>query len=181
MNAHPASAASRRCQHALAQAVQLSQQLLSLSEDTDERINRRRESVSDWSVAQHLDHLAQANGLCAAAVTQLLESPSASPGPGLTLAGRAVLLTGWIPRGRGKAPTRTVPSAATLSETRSRLRDALAAVTAIGERLHELDGARGRLGHPALGGFTAFQWLRFIAIHSRHHLKIIEEIQRSES
>ncbi len=174
-------AAPRRCRRAFHRAVQLSQQLLALAEGNDERISRRRASVSAWSVAQHLDHLAQANGLCAAAITQLLESPTSSSGPGLTLAGRAVLLTGWIPRGRGVAPPTTVPSAATLSETRSRLQDAHTAVTAIAERLNELDGARARLGHPALGGFTAFQWLRFIAIHTRHHLKIIEEIERAES
>ncbi len=181
MTPSPAPAATRRCRRAFAQAVELSQQLLSLSEEDEERLDLRSAGVSAWSVAQHLDHLAQANRLCADAIARILESPPSGPEPGLTLAGRAVLLTGWIPRGRGVAPAATTPSAASPSETRSRLNDAHAAVTAIGERLGDVDGARGRLGHPALGGFTALQWLRFIAIHTRHHLMIIKDIQRAET
>lgn len=181
MSARPPAAAPRRYHRAFHQAVQSSQQLLTLAEQNDGRLSRRRESVSAWSVAEHLDHLAQANAQCAAAISRLLQSAPSDSDPGLKLAGRAVLLTGWIPRGRGVAPPTTVPSAAPPSEIRSRLRDASVAVNAIGERLSELDGARARLGHPALGGFTAFQWLRFIAIHTRHHLKIIEEIERSAS
>lgn len=179
MTSSPAPAATRRCRHAFAQAVQLSQQLLSLSQQPEERLTLRAARVSAWSVGQHLDHLAQANRLCASTIARILESPGTGPQPGLTIAGRAVLLTGWIPRGRGRAPSATVPSAASTSETRNRLREAHRAVTALGERLAALDGVRGRLGHPALGGFTAFQWLRFIAIHTRHHLKIIEAIQRA--
>ncbi len=181
MSARPPAAAPRRCQRAFHQAVQLSQQLLTVADRNDECLSRRRESVSAWSVAEHLEHLAQVNTLCAAAISRLLDSPPGDPGAGLKPAGRAVLLTGWIPRGRGVAPPTTVPSAAPLSEIRSRLRDAHVAVNAIGERLNEVDGARARLSHPLLGGFTAFQWLRFIAIHTRHHLKIIEEIERSAS
>lgn len=180
MSARP-PAAKRRYRRAFHRAVQLSQQLLALAEDADERLGQRRDHVSAWSIAQHLDHLAQANTLCAAAISQLLQSPGGAAGPGPTIAGRAVLLTGWIPRGRGVAPPPTVPSAAPTSEIRSRLRDAHLAVSAIGQRLGELDGARARLSHPALGGFSAFQWLRFIAIHTRHHLKIISDIERSRS
>ncbi len=181
MTSSPAPAATRRCRRAFAQALDLSQQLLSLSEQAEERLTLQSARVSAWSVAQHLDHLAQANRLCADAIARILDSPPSGPEPGLTLAGHAVLLTGRIPRGRGSAPSATVPSTASTSETRNRLREAHQAVTAIGERLGDLDGAQGRLGHPALGGFTAFQWLRFIAIHTRHHLKIIKDIQRAES
>ncbi len=177
MSARPPAA--RRCRRAFHQAVQLSQQLLTLAEQKVERLSRRSDRVSAWSVAQHLDHLAQANAQCAAAISRLLDSRPDDTGPGLKLAGRAVLLTGWIPRGRGVAPPTTVPSAVPPSEIRSRLGDAQTAVNAIGQRLNEIDGARARLSHPALGGFTALQWLRFIAIHTRHHLKIIEEIERS--
>ncbi len=179
MNSTPAPNASRRCRRAFSQALELSQQLLSLSEEAAERLTVRVERVSAWSVAQHLDHLAQANLLCAATIVSIIESPPTGPEPELTPAGRAVLQTGTIPRGRGQAPRATVPSAASISETRSRLHDAHRALTAIAERLVAVDEARGRLAHPSLGGFNAYDWLCFIAIHTRHHLKIIEDIQRA--
>lgn len=175
----PAPPASRRCRRAHSQALQLSQQLIALSDEAEERLTVRAERVSAWSVAQHLDHLAQANRLCAAAIVSLVESPPSGPEPELTPAGRAVLQTGTIPRGRGQAPPATKPSAASISETRSRLHAAHSALTAIGERLAAVDEAPGRLAHPSLGGFNAYEWLCFIAIHTRHHLEIIEDIQRA--
>lgn len=39
--------------------------------------------------------------------------------------------------------------------------------------------AKGRLRHPALGNFTAVQWLRFTGVHHAHHGKIIRDVLAS--
>jgi len=65
----------------------------------------RRADFSKWSVGEHLEHLAAANALCLSAAEALVAGsddrivPRAVP----KVLGRAVLLLGWIPRGKGKA------------------------------------------------------------------------------
>jgi hypothetical protein len=85
--------------------------------------------------------------------------------------GRLVLLTGWIPRGRGKAP--------------EKLRGAVCSAEDLKARLVELDELIDRIAaepprngdpvvrHPFFGGLSFRQALRFLAIHTDHHLKIV--------
>jgi hypothetical protein len=54
-------------------------------------------------------------------------------------------------------------------------------VLALEPALADIERAAGRIEHFAFGGLTALQWLRVMAIHTRHHLKIIEGIQRSHN
>jgi hypothetical protein len=133
----------------------------------------RAEAVSRWSVGQHIEHLLKVDD----AIHRNLSSSAIGPsGPAPSLVARVILLTGRIPRGRGKAPDFTVPTGDYVVLRK--------AVEQMSKRFGELepvidDLARDprRVAHPSLGGLTRRQWLRFADIHQRHHHQIILDIR----
>ena len=147
----------------------------------DERLYLRDERVSRWSPAQHLDHVARVLERVYRGIDVLLEDddPRILESGRPSFAARMLLLTGWIPRGRGRAPEEVLPEP---RPVRHRVRELLERVTAethayaaIGDALRE---APGRLPHPILGAFNAAEWCRFAFVHTRHHLAIVGEIDR---
>jgi hypothetical protein len=143
----------------------------------------RAPDVSGWSVAQHVDHLAVANLSCLRAAVLLLEGEderivsTGSP----TMAGRKVLTLGRIPRGRAQAPDGTEPAPdPALEEVRVRLDEGRILFERLRADPEAVASAPGRIPHPLLGPFTAAQWVRFTAVHVRHHLAIVGDVlQRS--
>ncbi len=146
----------------------------------DARLFERIDRVSAWSVADHLSHLARSNAVMAEAVRKIIAPGFSGDAAGLTLVGRAVLFTGWIPRGVGKAPESTRPQVESAATLRREVSESRQSVLELEAALSEIKAAKGRIGHFAFGGLTARQWLRVMGIHTRHHLKIIEAIQRSQ-
>lgn len=158
----------------------------------------RAEEVSDWSVGRHLEHLLLSDRgildwLAPVARGEAPDPPGrgrgrdhgAGPGPsavegpgGPTPVGWLVLATGWIPRGRGSAPSMTVPEGRDRSKVAAGLREVLSTARGLSDGLDRLDEATGRMPHPALGAFTPGQWLRFARIHHEHHEKIYEDVLR---
>lgn len=134
----------------------------------------RAPAVSAWSVGEHIDHVARAH----AGILRFFAEPAPEPDAtrGITLLGRFVLLTGRIPRGRGKAPAATLPATPDADALRT-------AVTAVAQRLDALaadptpcrDRSR-RWMHPVFGGLHRAQWLGFLRIHQAHHAAIIRDI-----
>ena len=173
-------AASRRCLRVFDQLTRQVEQLRDLADAPDERVFRRVERVSAWSVADHLAHLAKSNQAMAEAIRKIIEPGFAEGAGGLTLVGRAVLFTGWIPRGAGKAPENTRPQVESGDELRREVGESRQAVLELEAVLPEIETAKGRLGHFAFGGLTALEWLRVMAIHTRHHMKIIDAILVSQ-
>jgi hypothetical protein len=171
--------ASSRCRRAYQKVVNQAEQLLELATDSDDRLIRRSDKTSAWSVGQHLDHMANANQAMAAAVTKILSPEPIETRSGPTFLGRAVLLGGWIPRGAGKAPDFTTPAADSPAQIRSNVRASLQVVSSLGEALPEIGRSKARLDHFAFGGLTPMQWLRTMDVHTRHHLKIIRDIERA--
>ena len=145
----------------------------------DERLFGRARGVSGWSAAQHLEHLAKTNGrtfkgLRLLAAGKLPAEPGRPNGWGLL-----VLHLRRFPRGRVQAPDFARPaddlSREELERSLARNRDALAALAPYLSALSRLEG---RMLHPRLGMLNATQWLRFVRVHSTHHLKIIREVTR---
>lgn len=134
----------------------------------------RVERVSGWSVAEQVDHVLKV------VTAQLARLDERRPPPkGINLAGRIVLGIGRIPRGVGKSP------APVRGEARSRS-ELLAALGAARGRLERMAGdaalwneRRPLAGHPYFGGLTPRQVLRFLEIHTDHHLRIVAEIRRA--
>jgi len=153
--------------------------LVDLSRQADE-IAIRVEAVSRWSVGQHLEHLA----LSDAAVVAGLDKLAATPGPAggrPNLVGRMVLLFGYIPRGKGQAWKQILPGediegtrlAASFDDVGRRLK------AVFEPRSGELEAPPGRFRHRIFGDLHAFQWLRFVDLHHRHHGRIIRDIRRA--
>lgn len=144
----------------------------------DGRLFARRDDVSGWSVAQHLHHVARSAAMMLVAVERLAAgSPPAAEGGRVSVVGRAVLLSGRMPRGKGRAPERTRPpdepdrDAVEASVASSRV-----VFDRIGAVLPDAAGSRFKVAHPYFGPLDAHQWLRVATIHSDHHFRIIDEI-----
>jgi hypothetical protein len=129
--------------------------------------------MSQWTPSEHVDHSVK---VMSSIVARLLD-PAAERGRPFSLLGRLILLLGWIPRGRGKSPTRLRGARATREELSIAL-DTLASQLARLEASH-LALSRGPIvPHPLFGGLTPPQAVRFAAIHTKHHLKIVADLLR---
>lgn len=84
-----------------------------------------------------------------------------------------ILLTGYIPRGKGKAPKTTRGSeekyaADFLTEKLNNAKDAFKAIEKLPANFY--------FNHPLFGHMKRDTTKKFLKIHSKHHLKIIEDI-----
>jgi hypothetical protein len=158
-------------------------QLLALLRHWDELLadaptaNRRSDRLSRWSVAQHVQHLLAADALVLPRLTAALGQPAPGPASRLSLVGRLVLWSGYIPRGRGRAPEPTRPSdQPEPAALRTQLAAEVAAVEGLGEHHGRLPGLATGIDHPYFGRLDGAQWMRFLEVHHRHHAKIVTAI-----
>lgn len=125
-------------------------------------------SVSKASVGWHLDHsLKVING-----VIELLKSAPTDKKAKLTMLGRFCLLAHYIPRGKGKAPKTVLPPETITSSD-------LAQQIEISKQLvYDLEfiSEKATFKHPYFGILSKTQTLKFIRIHTKHHLKIVRDI-----
>lgn len=125
--------------------------------------------LSNWSIGMHIEHCGLTMlGIC----DQLSRSQPPRPG-GFNMVRTLMLFTGWIPRGRAKAPQPVLPQPQPPVEALHQLieqsRQALARTEPLADEKW--------FAHPMLGPMSKRQTLRFIAVHNHHHLKIIRDIQ----
>ena len=147
----------------------------------EERLYAVVPSVSSWSPAQHVQHALIALRRIFAAVKELRagtgEAIEASGR--VTLPGRALLLGGWIPRGKADAPDFAVPDAvpsrAGMSDTHAGACERYAELAPVAATLRSVPGV---ITHPILKGMSASQWWRFARIHTEHHLAIMDDVDR---
>lgn len=138
---------------------------------------RRVVRISNWSVGQHLHHLMKSDR----SIFGFFPAPDDGPLRPVTSIGRIVLWSGWIPRGKGRAPAATQPDS---PET-----DALIAEVETVQSLfsHSIEPPEALLEpqaiakHPVFGGLNRAQWLRFVAVHHHHHAKIIRDVLRADT
>jgi DinB family protein len=170
-------------------ALDQAETLLALAAGEDEALARPAEKVSRWSTAEHLAHLVLVDRSVLArldralAPDQLDDSAigrARSGAPHLTLLGRLVLGTGYIPRGSGRTPDPYRPEAVSLAALRGDLGEVRDRIGGLGERLGELAASERRFRHFLFGELTGMQWLRFMGVHHHHHLKIIRDIGRAQ-
>src|SRR4051812_37061456 len=85
---------------------------------------------------------------------------------------------GYLPSGR-KAPDFTVPTGLDADVVLRRIREDLVAMDAALHACIERFGQRRRIAnHPVLGPLNARQWARFHWVHTRHHLRQIEQLKQ---
>jgi len=81
-----------------------------------------------------------------------------------------------IPRGKAKAPKIVHPQN---NYSIASLEDHIASTKTKLEKLSQLSQDK-YFKHPGLGNLNLKQTIKFLGIHTRHHLKIIEDIVKSE-
>jgi hypothetical protein len=81
----------------------------------------------------------------------------------------------FIPRGKGKAPKAVIPANDISTEE---LYKDIAAVRQLLEEIERLD-PKSNFTHPYFGQLNLKQTKKFLALHTKHHLKIIDDIIRS--
>ena len=147
-----------------------------------ELLARTLPEVSGWSVHQHLFHAALATELGLRNVAGLARGTTRLARPFRSIADWALegLERGAIERGFAQAPRMVRPPERVDAEL---LREIVATNAADLERLEplldQLPAAQGCVPHQAMGDLTALQWLRFVSVHARHHLAIVDEIARA--
>jgi DinB superfamily len=141
----------------------------------DSGLALRAPEISAWSVAEQVDHLVKVEQ----SIFSHLLTRTPAPGKAISWAGRLVLLTGWIPRGRGTSPRKLRGTTAGPAELG-------AALEACRETFHRLAAEPDplldpvpSLPHKMFGALTAAEALRFVPIHTHHHLKIVADIRTS--
>jgi hypothetical protein len=148
--------------------------LKSLQDEVDEVLSRNdilNPAVSAWSTHQHIEHVFKVNLLVLEKIKN--NDPDHNRMP-RTFTGMLVLVLGFIPRGRGEAPSSVLPegiSQADIMDAGSRIRELLIQI-----KDTETEN-RFIMNHPYFGGLTSREWLRFLVIHTRHHLEIIREMR----
>jgi hypothetical protein len=148
----------------------------------DAGLERRAPVVSAWSFGEQLAHMAVANRGCLLQLVQLMHgrpNPDAAPTHPL---GVQALEAGTIPRGQITAPTIALPDAPMAgSEIRTLLAAQARKAMQLADKAATIAAAQGMHEHPLIKGMTAPQWVRFIVVHSRHHLAIIDDMEAALS
>lgn len=129
----------------------------------------KNENISEWSVGMQIEHcLISTIGIGNAIANSKPFTGKIKKG----VVRRIIFLTGMIPRGRGKAPAASRPDEQT---TESKLHELMQKANSLVEKTAVSD-PRCWWEHFAFGVMNRDDALKFIAIHNRHHLKIISDI-----
>lgn len=145
-----------------------------------EALKAKAPEVSGWGVDQHLYHIALATDLAFRHIQSLVRQKGRLIQEEGELGARAaaVLASDQTPRGEAQAPRMVSPADEVeheyLEMELKGNRDALEGLRAIEA---EIRNAPGWIPHQELGTLNASHWLRFSALHARHHWAIVKDIR----
>lgn len=127
------------------------------------------DKISKKGTYWHIDHSLQIlNSIC-----EVLEH--SNPGdyqPKFSFTKFVIMKTGYIPRGKGRAPKQTLPqNIKTKEELLTELDDAVTAI----KNLDALPSNK-TFRHPLFGWLNLEDTIKFMGIHTHHHMKILRDI-----
>ena len=131
--------------------------------------NHSKHAISEVTVGWHIEHsllvIKQITATVAQSEPKLYKSK-------FNLSRFVVFLTKTIPRGKAKAPKVVIPSDhITVESLQESLKNTYQAITYLKEcEEHQY------FMHPFFGQLNKKQTIKFLAIHTEHHLKIIRDI-----
>jgi hypothetical protein len=134
-----------------------------------------------WSIASILEHVDLTYTMNGAAVTR---RAAKGPGPARTrsfqhwLAQTIVVTAGYFPSGR-KSPEMVLPRGRPYAEVAPGMEAHLVELDRQMQDAGRILGERARvLDHPRLGPLSISDWRRFHFVHTRHHVRQIEDRAR---
>ena len=136
-------------------------------------------AVSAWTVGKQLEHLLLSDRSILDMFDKLTDGRQVPASGGPKLLGRVVLATGFIPRGAGKAPGATTPAGRDAADLEAGLRRLAERFDELLEQLPLLEETGWRCRHPYFGALDVSEWMRFMDVHHRHHLKIVRDIRKA--
>ncbi|GMQ82114.1 MAG: hypothetical protein BMS9Abin05_1557 [Rhodothermia bacterium] len=150
--------------------------LFSLVEN-DHTFSALDQTVSLWSVGDHVAHVALALDRMGRSVGKTLRPETSTDSTGPNKLGVFILNSGAIPRGKAQAPEFVHPNGVSSREdVKAELEQAHLSWEKLTGRENEIESSDAVVQHHLLGDFTAVNWTRFACIHTEHHLKIILDI-----
>jgi hypothetical protein len=135
--------------------------------------------VSKWTAGKQIEHLLLSDETILDSFDRLIDGRDGPAPGGPTLVGRVILRTGFIPRGAGKAPSAVQPAGRDEADIEAALRRLAERFAGLAEQLPLLEESGWRCRHPYFGALDIGQWMRFMDVHHRHHLKIVRDIRKA--
>lgn len=134
----------------------------------DDRVNT---NVSTASTYWHIEHCLK---IIDGVITILQQANPADHKPTFSVMKMVVMTTGYIPRGKARAPKETTPDG---TPTKAKIKAMCDQALVKLETLKTVPQA-ACFKHPLFGWLRKKESLRFLGIHTAHHLKIIKDIVR---
>ncbi len=126
--------------------------------------------ISASSIGWHLEHTLL---VLEKSMSALASSVKANYSPKSSFKKTVILFTGKIPRGVARSPKHVLPEASNID-----VENLLARIAAVKSKLESVSTfpADQYISHPIFGDLKLKKAVRFLEIHSFHHLKIVREI-----
>ncbi len=138
----------------------------------------KKANADTWSAAEVYAHIISANRMTVRGMLKAAEGNATEDNNSLPWNARLLLFFEKFPKGRKvpEAVQKRTPVFISIAE-------AIESIESLGKELNELMLSHAKwsktqkLKHPALGMLNNFQWLKFMKIHSTHHLKQLDRIK----
>ena len=143
-------------------------QYLEKIESAIPKFEEKKLSVSNSTVGWQIDHTLKAINKVLGGLKNAPKDKKAKP----TLLGRFCLLFRYIPRGKGKAPKEALPPE---NITENSLLDQLSSANEVIQQIPNIP-IEVTFKHLYFGILTKKQTIKFLEVHTKHHLKIIDDI-----
>ena len=142
-----------------------------------------RPTPEKWSATLIIEHLAKTEANLSRLVTKLLRTAEGANiksdgkiNPPLSFAEIAEKVRGE----RLEAPAFIAPEGATsIADSLKQLAESRRALLELRARIEAVDGSNAEYPHPFFGQFNLYQWLAFIGLHERHHLRQIRKLLKA--
>ncbi len=140
-------------------------------------VAKKHEDV--WSAAEVYAHITTANKLSVMGMHKAILGEATEDSNSLSWKARVIFFTGRIPSGR-KAPESVIkrtPKFNSIAEAKNALDDLESELNAVWDNRNSWSKTQ-KMRHPALGYLNNEQWISFMLIHSKHHLKQLARIRQ---
>ena len=138
--------------------------------------------MGGWSYAEVYSHLLRANLGCGIAIDRCIHKTCQTGKKGLSFIGVMILGFASFPPFRVKAPGNVENTFPATKITKEEAKNLIVKCRKQLDKLYpDMDKAlpNYRMQHPRMGMLNAPEWLKFIRIHSLHHLKQLDRIKNS--